>query len=115
MDKLNLSVSVQDARTLGKNKNVKERVIHIRKDDMKTLITPDEVKKIMKDIEDTAHKNGDKIKTMVRGLNKTRWNCFKRYDSELDMVDEHDYMRGRVADAKDYSNFYQLEIHIAKY
>ena len=116
MDKLNLKVTVERDRTFGlMNHEIKERVIQIHKADNKTLITPEEVRKIMADIESQALKRGERIKTMVKGLNKARFVCLKGFNTELSAKDEEDYMRGRVADGKSFSNFTQLQIHIQKY
>ena len=116
MDKLNLKVTVERDRTFGlMNHEIKERVIQIHKADNKTLITPEEVRKIMADIESQALKRGERIKTMVKGLNKERFVCLKGFNTELSAKDEEEYMRGRVADGKSFSNFTQLQIHIQKY
>jgi predicted DNA-binding antitoxin AbrB/MazE fold protein len=85
--------------------------IESKKKEMIKLI---DIENIVKALEETALKKGEKAKIMIRGMNGTGMRTLKGYNENLEEKYEDDYFLGRVKDTTKFSNYYQLQIYIQK-
>lgn len=109
MDKLNFEVISKREFT-----GLKEQTYKITRKDNKMKITPSDIKNIVKSLNEQAKKKNENIKIMVRGLNGLRMFTLKGFSTDLFVLDEDDYFKGKVRDTQKFADFAQLQISIQK-
>ncbi len=111
MDKLGIAMKELGSRSFGDST---EKTFQINKSDGKSMITPEEIRKIVTSIEKQAEKKGDKIRLMIRGLNGTRRFTLKGFDEELNVMDDDEYFEGKAKDVTKFTDFFQVQITVEK-
>lgn len=110
MDKLDFEVIKK--RELG---SLQERVFKVIRKDHEMKIKPDDIRNLVKALQEQAKKRGETIRIMVVGLNGARRMFLKGFDEDLHVFDEdHDYFKGTVKDTTKFSDFAQLQVHVMK-
>ena len=95
-------------------KGATEKTFQVNKTDGKTMITPEELRSIVENMEKDAKKSKKAIKFMVRGLNGMQRFTLKGYNTDLDLNNEDEYFDGKVNDGTKFANFYQVQITVLK-
>ena len=91
-----------------------EKTFQVNKKDGKSMITPEELRSIVENMEKDAKKSKKAIKFMVRGLNGMQKFTLKGYNTDLDLNNEEEYFDGKVNDGTKFANFYQVQITVQK-
>jgi hypothetical protein len=107
LDKFNLEQKNQ--KMIG---NAKRTEIKITLKSGKADITPQDIRDIVKGMEDNARKANKRLKLAVRGLNIHRWHTLKAMDGELGIEDMEDYYgrKIRVEQLDKFEDFSQLQL-----
>ena len=74
----------------------------------------EDVEIILKGLEETAEKKGEKIKILIRGLNPQKMTTLKGYSENYSTEDLDDYYDGRVENPEKFKEFFFLEFTIIK-
>ena len=112
MDK-KLGVNIKEIG-LSKFKGLTEKTFQVNKADGKTMITPDEIKKLAEFIIKGAEQKGKNIKFMIRGLNGMQKFTLKGFDEDLKIMNEQEYFDGKVNDGTKFANFFQVQITVVQ-
>ncbi len=75
----------------------------------KTKITVNQIKALTKSLQD---KFGENIQLRIRALGPDKWTTLKTLESELNVLDEEEYYRGKVREVAKFMEFFQLEFVI---
>ena len=75
----------------------------------KTKINTKQIKALTKSLQD---KFGENIQLRIRALGPDRWTTLKTFESELNVLDEEEYYRGKVREHAKFMEFFQLEFVI---
>jgi hypothetical protein len=82
--------------------------VHVHKTN-KTKITVNQIKALTKSLQD---KFGENIQLRIRALGPDKWTTLKTLESELNVLDEEEYYRGKVREVAKFMEFFQLEFVI---
>jgi hypothetical protein len=75
----------------------------------KSKINPKQIKALVKSLQD---KFGENIQLRIRALGPDRWTTLKTFESELNVLDEEEYYRGKEREVAKFMEFFQLEFVI---
>ena len=85
------------------------KTVKIRPDGKKKLNSED-IMAIYNYVDDTY---GDDNKIMIRAMGRDKLYTFKDFGTEFHMESAEEYYEGRVADPKEFDEFYYVEVSIA--
>jgi len=92
--------------------NAKRTTLKLTLKNGKPDIQVQDLRDIVKGIEDNARGRDKQIQTMVRGLNIQKWNTLKSFDGELLVSEFEDYYGNKVLAEEKFEAFSQLEITV---
>ena len=82
--------------------------VHVHKTN-KSKMTVKQIKALTKSLQE---KFGENIQLRIRALGPDKWTTLKTFESELNVLDEEEYYRGKVREHAKFMEFYQLEFAI---
>jgi len=106
----NFNISVRKQVQLG---DTKKTTLKLTLKNGKPDIQTQDLRDIIRGIEDNARGRNKQVKTMVRGLNIHKWNTLKSFDGELLVREFEDYYGNRVLAEEKFEAFSELEITVA--
>lgn len=103
------NVEIIDEVELPKGK--KEIQFKYTKKGNNKMITRDEVKQIITDLNNNARRSNKRIKFMIRGQNPMRWTTIKAFD--VQNIDEDDeYYNNTVQDSSKFNQYYKIHLTV---